>query len=217
MLEQPISSHMGIQLVQDAPLAHAWLHNQVAHDHWIHAWEPDHFMHDHTVDLRRAPNLFMHEHSISTCMSTCWSHKCHTEHTSHASASRGCSRVSVGGSHELPCPGSSWLWSQCNCPWHPKMPGPQRSPQCPITEIFKKGQQAQGEEAHGEMVEETHGGRDVSDDVRRGTCSWKEALHAWQVAPEGLWPMGDPHQNRDTLEGLWPADNPLPESSHCYS
>lgn len=58
------------------------------------------------------------------------------------------------------------------------MPGPQRSPQCPITEIFKKGQQAQGEEAHEQMVEEMHGGRHVSDDVQGGTCSWKEALHA---------------------------------------
>lgn len=51
MLEHPISSHAGIPLVQDAPLAHAWLHNQVTRDHWIHAWEPDHFMHDCTVHL----------------------------------------------------------------------------------------------------------------------------------------------------------------------
>lgn len=141
MPEHSISSHMGIQMVQDTPLAHAWLHNQVTHDHWIHAWEPDHFMHDHTVHLRWA---------LYSCMNTWWSHKCCTGHMWQASASRGYSRASVGGGHELPCAVGSWLWSWCNFSPHPKMPGPQRSPQCSITEILKKEQPAQGEETWGD-------------------------------------------------------------------
>lgn len=46
------------------------------------------------------------------------------------------------------------------------MPGPQRSPQCPIIEIFKKEHQTRGEETHGEMVEEMHGEKDGRDDVQ---------------------------------------------------
>lgn len=66
MPEHPISSHMGIQLAQDASFAHTRLHIQVTHDHWTHAWEPDHFMHDGTA----------HKHSIYSCMSSWHLHEC---------------------------------------------------------------------------------------------------------------------------------------------
>lgn len=120
MLEHPISSHMGIQLVQDAPFAHTRLHIQVTHDHWIHAWEPDHFMHDGTA----------HKHPVYSCMSTqltlAWAPD---DLMSATLDTRG--RLQQG--RELLCAGGSCLWSWCKCPWHPK-----RSPQCPITVIYKQ-------------------------------------------------------------------------------
>lgn len=142
MPEQPISSHMGIQLVQDAPFAHARLHIQVTHDHWVHAWEPDRFMHDGTA----------HKHPIYSCMSTqlalAWMPDDLMRDTLDT---RG--RLQQG--HQLLCAGGSCLYSWCNCLWHP-----QRSTQCPSCNYLQtSSRHKRNRHVEGEVPGESHGGK----------------------------------------------------------